>query len=84
VHGLIYFATISQQDLKNIPNIVLMLVGKTQRNQLIYFTHISNNIQIRAIPMHTPGAPIFPCTPPKYSSNVCHGCGLNTNWIALM
>jgi hypothetical protein len=42
VQGLISL----EQNMKNIPNILLMLVDKMQRNPLIYFTHISNNFQI--------------------------------------
>jgi hypothetical protein len=32
--------------MKNTPNILLMLVGKTQGHHLIYFTNISNIFQI--------------------------------------
>jgi hypothetical protein len=37
---------IPKEKMKNTPIILLMSVGKTQRNKLIYFTNILNNFQI--------------------------------------
>jgi len=46
VQDPIFCSTIPKEDMKNMPNILLMLVDKTQRKELIYLTNVLNNFQI--------------------------------------
>ena len=46
MQDLISDCLLSEQDVKNIPNILLMLVEKTERTQLIDYADISNIFQI--------------------------------------